>query len=370
MPARRFLYIIAGIIIVLLAIGIGWNLFQDRLMRAAFVPGIAFAPPAPGTAPDYAGPANWLSRPDLPNDPSRWAPPGFAAAKAPPVAVFYVPPTTYLGRDRWNAPLDDKDANDRLRLFAASQASVFNGVAAIWAPRYRQATAGAFLTTKADAAAAIDFAYRDVARAFDAFLRQIPADRPILLAGHSQGALHLMRLMKERVAGTPLARRIVAAYIVGWPISLSADLPAMGLPGCTTPREAGCVLGWQSFAEPADTGLVTDVYDATTGLTGQARRDTPMLCVNPLTGTPGTAAATANRGALVPRDGLDGADLEAGLVPARCDASGFLLIGTAPKGYGNYVLPGGNFHVFDFALFWANLRADAEARAAAFLARR
>jgi hypothetical protein len=33
------------------------------------------------------------------------------------------------------------------------------------------------------------------------------------------------------------------------------------------------------------------------------------------------------------------------------------------------VLPGNNYHVFDYALFWSNVRADAEARLASFLAR-
>lgn len=370
LPARRFLYVIAGLIVLTLAAAIGWNLFQDRIMRAAFVPSVAFAPPADATAPDYAQAAAWLARPDLADDPSRFVAPGFRRADQPEVAVFYVPPTSYVKRDRWNAPLDDAETNERLRLFAGSQASAFNGMGAVWAPRYRQATLGAFLTADADAAAAIDFAYRDVAAAFDAFLAQIPPSRPILLAGHSQGSLHLMRLMAEKVAGKPVAKRIVAAYVVGWPVSVTADLPALGLPGCAGPRQPGCVLSWQSFAEPADTHLVTQVYDATNGLTGQPRKGTPMLCVNPLTGAPGTAALrTANRGALVPDARMQNATLEKALVPARCDASGFLLIGQPPKGYGNYVLPGGNFHVFDYALFWANIRADAEARAAAFLGR-
>jgi hypothetical protein len=30
------------------------------------------------------------------------------------------------------------------------------------------------------------------------------------------------------------------------------------------------------------------------------------------------------------------------------------------------VLPGNNYHVFDYSLFWANVRADAERRMAAF----
>jgi hypothetical protein len=88
----------------------------------------------------------------------------------------------------------------RLTLFASSQASAFNGIGAIWAPRYRQATIGAFLTSRDDAVRALDFAYRDVARAFDAFVSQVPAGQPIVLAGHSQGSLHLTRLLQDKVA--------------------------------------------------------------------------------------------------------------------------------------------------------------------------
>ncbi len=366
--ARKFLYVIAGFIVLTLSAAIGWNLFQDRIMRAAFVPSTPFAAPAEAGAPDYATPAAWLARPDLPQDPSRWVPAGFARARDPRVSIFYVAPTAFTRRTAWNAALDDRETNDRLALFASSQASAFNGVGAVWAPRYRQAGIGAFLASSADANAALDFAYRDVARAFDAFLAQIPADRPIMLVGHSQGSLHLMRLIHARVAGRPLAKRIVAAYLVGWPISLTADLPALGLPACAGPGQANCILSWQSFAEPADPHQVTDTYDATVGVTGQPRRGTPMLCVNPLTGAPDTAALPgANIGALVPKPGLGGADIVPGRVPARCGRHGFLLIGAPPEGYGAYVLPGGNYHVFDYALFWANIRADAAARAATFL---
>jgi hypothetical protein len=370
LAARRFLYIFAGLIMLTLAAAIGWNLFQDQIMRAAFVPGTAFAPPPQTSAPDYAKPEAWLARPGLAKDPALWTPAGFAPTQKPEIAVFYVAPTTFLRRDRWNDPLDDRESNDRLRLFAASQASAFNGLGATWAPRYRQAGVGAFLVENANAEAARDFAFHDVERAFDAFLAAIPPTQPILLAGHSQGSLHLMRLLHERVAGTPLAKRIVAAYLVGWPVSLKADLPALGLPACTGPGQANCILAWQSFAEPADPRLLKEVYDASIGLTGASRKDTPMLCVNPLTGAPGTAAlASANLGALVPKPMLDGADLRPGLIRARCGDTGLLLIGPPPEGYGRYVLPGGNFHVFDYALFWANIRADAEARTRTFLHR-
>ena len=370
MAARRFLYVIAGLIMLTLAAALAYRLFGEQIFRAAMIPSVAFDQSPQAAPPDYSRPESWLSRPGLANDPSRWSPKGYAATVRPSAAVFYVAPTTFLRRDRWNAPLDDPQANHYLRLFAQSQASAFNGIGAIWAPRYRQATFGAFLTDEADARRALDFAYHDVARAFDAFLAAIPPDRPIILAGHSQGALQLTRLLSERIAGRPLARRIVAAYIVGWPISTVTDLPELGLPGCTKAAEAGCIVAWQSFAEPAEPHMVQSLYDDSIGLDGRRRRGTPMLCVNPLTGAEGGAApASDNRGSLVPTTDLNDATIVAGRVPARCDRSGFLLIGPPPAGFGRYVMPGNNYHVYDMALFWANLRDDVAARTASYLAR-
>ncbi len=132
--------------------------------------------------------------------------------------MFFVTPTAYLGRDRWTMPFDDAATNARLALYLRGQASAFNGVGQVWAPKYRQATFGAFLTAKPDAARALDFAYADVVRAFAAFVAAVPPGTPIVLAGHSQGSRHLLRLVAEHVAGTPLAKRVVAVYAVGWPV--------------------------------------------------------------------------------------------------------------------------------------------------------
>jgi len=372
MLARRFLYVIAFLIVIAVGVRIVWDAASDGLMRMTFVPRVAFAPLPDSTAPDYAWPQAWLSRPDLGSDPSRWVPDGMKATDRPRVAIFYVPPTTYLGRDHWNAPLTDADANARMKLFARSQASAFNAIGQVWAPRYRQATLGAFLAT-ADprSGQAIDFAYRDVARAFDTFLKTIPADQPIILAGHSQGSLHLLRLIREKIAGTPLTKRIVAIYAIGWPISISADLPALGFPACGAADQAGCILAWQSFADPADPRLINAYFNASQGYDGRPRRGTKMLCVNPLTSRVGGAApASANRGALVPRQDLTGADLTPGLIPARCTPAGPLLVGEPPAGFGTFALPGNNYHVYDYAFFWANIRDDAARRLAAFAGNR
>ena len=127
------------------------------------------------------------------------------------------------------------------------------------------------------------------------------------------------------------------------------------------------MVSWQSFAEPADPEMITDVYDKSAGRTGIARAGSPMLCTNPLTGAQGgEAPAAANPGTLVPNAELTQGTLKAPGVPTRCDVRGFLLIGEDAPELGPYVLPGNNYHVYDYALFWAALRADAAARVAAW----
>jgi hypothetical protein len=370
MLARRFLWLVAGLIVLVLAGALTYRLFGTELMRWTMVPGRAFegGPPQAPSAYDRAD--MWIARPDIAGNPGLWTPPGVARAERPEAALFFIHPTSYLEKAQWNAPLDHADSQWRARLFVRSQASAFNDIAEVWAPKYRQATFGAFLTTQADAQKALDFAYRDVLAAFEAFLARVPKGRPIVLAGHSQGSLHLMRLLADRIAGKPEAKRVVAAYVVGWPVSTSADLPSLGLPPCERREQSGCVLSWQSFGEPADPKQITDVYDASSGATGLSRAGSPMLCVNPLTGLKGgEAPSEANLGTLVPNADLTAGELQRPGVPARCDVRGFLLIGGDAPDLGPYVLPGNNYHVYDYALFWANVRADAAARMAAFSAR-
>ncbi len=355
-----------------LATSLLYRLWGPQLLSAAMVPTARFERPAPLAERNYEGAAMWLAQPEKHRDnPALWTPPGYPdEAATRPAAVFFVHPTSYMApfnQARWNMPLEDREATALAAEFLRGQASAFAAAGPVWAPRYRQAHFGAFLTTKPEARQAIDAAYADVAAAFAAFLRANP-DGPIILAGHSQGALHLMRLLHEQVAGKPLAHRIAAAYVVGWPVSVEADLPALGLPACTRRGEAGCLLSWQSFAEPADPIGILDRFALDRGFTGAPRKGTHILCVNPLTGAQDSAAAASqNLGTLAP-DKQGNIIMVPGAVPARCDRRGFLLIGAAPA-LGPYALPGNNYHVYDYALFWANVRRDVKERLATFQAR-
>jgi hypothetical protein len=366
MCARRFL--IAVFVLILLAVAAGFAIFQfggSVLVKSATPKGHFVAASADGRA-DYSQAANWIASPGLPDDPSRWVPAGMTGSPKGKAAVFYIHPTTYLDRDRWNAPMrPGGDTEFRTNLFAQSQASAFNSSGEVWAPRYRQAAFGAFLLDSRDAREALDLAYGDVAAAFDQFVKEA-GDRPIILAGHSQGALHLERLLREKVAGKPIAQRVVAAYVVGWPISTVADLPALGLPPCESAEQAGCVLSWMSFGDPANPELVLNSYEHSAGFSGAKRRGEDLLCVNPISGTKdGAARPDENPGTLVPTANLLSAALIPGSVGAHCDKGLLIVDGQVPP-LGSYQLPGNNYHVYDYALFWGAIRRDAERRLAAW----
>lgn len=368
MAARSFLWVIVGLVMLALASALTYRLFGEQILKASMVPSITFEESALEDAPDYRRQDMWLARPDQRSSPALLVPEGYEATSTPQAATFYVTPTAYLRRSHWNSPLSEADMDLRLNSYLQNQASAFNGVSTIWSPRYRQATFGAFLTSRPDAELALDVAYQDVLQAFETFVANIPANQPIILAAHSQGSLHLMRLLKERVANTSLTSRIIAAYLVGWPVSIQADVPALGLAPCTSAKQTGCILSWQSFAEPADTGALVHSFEKGNGLTGMSRKNTDMLCTNPLTGAPDSSAdASANPGSLhyTVQPGL--MTMEKATVGARCE-NGFLIVGKTPESFNGFVLPGNNYHVYDYALFWAALRQDIQRRSAIFLA--
>ena len=368
--ARKFLWIIAALIVITLAVLFALRIWASELAEVAFVPTTEFTQQEALQDNAYDDPALWYSRPGMgTSDPARWQPAYQGESTAirplppsPDFAVFFVHPTSYLNRSAWNAPAGDAEAERVARLYVRGMASAFNAADEIWAPRYRQATMGAFLTDAPEAEKAIEAAYADVAQAYAYFRSSIDADTPIVLVGHSQGSLHLLRLLREEIAGSQDAQRIAATYVVGWPISLERDLPQLPLPACTSADQSGCIMSWSSFAEPADPSDVLETYAASIGFDGEARGQSAILCTNPLTGgARKDAEMELNLGTLVPEDDLSTGELVPKAVPARCDDRGLLLIGDPPE-MGSYVLPGNNYHVYDIPLFWANTKADVAKR--------
>ena len=409
--ARKFLFLVALVVVLFVGGAIALSIWSREATEIAFVPRGDFIEQQPLAANAYQDPAMWYSRPGIGiDDPSRYQPaialpagdpaeeapspanpaaeqsldapgsldtagsqPGEAAdaVQTPGFAVFFVPPTSYTkgALGDWNAPLNDAETDRLARVFLRGLASPFNRADEIWAPKYRQAAVGAFLTDKPQAEMAIKAAYADVAQAFVYFLDSVAPDKPIVLAGHSQGSIHLLRLLRDQIAGTDVEKRIAAVYVPGWPISVEHDLPSLPLPACAAPTQASCLIAYASYTDDGDPGQLLLRYSTLPGLDGQPRgEEDAILCVNPLTGmTGGSAQASANLGTLKPNADMTAAELVAGAVPARCDQQGILRIGDPPD-LGPGVLPGGNYHVYDIPLFWKNLQEDVLGRVKAWSA--
>lgn len=322
----------------------------------------AFAAEESPSAPDYDDEAHWSALPGR-QDAGDAAAEGFPSVDqgSAPADVFYVHPTSYVGK-RWNAPTDDPKLNaDTDRVATGIQAPVFNGCCAVYAPRYRQANGTAFIALSDDGARAIDLAFEDVRRAFEGFNARRGADRPFVLAGHSQGSVLAERLLYEVIAAGPLRDQLVVAVLPGGAITLEG-LREHGLAPCGAADDAGCVVAWNARGP----GFRSNEFEM--------RRPDPRerLCSNPLSWRPDGAPAPAgqNLGAVF----LEAAETSPrpGFANARC-VGGTLVVtelAHAPRDLPSQLLDTmlgpENYHPIEYQMYYLNLRESVNARVAAF----
>jgi hypothetical protein len=135
-----------------------------------------------------------------------------------------------------------------------------------------------------------------------------------------------------------------------------------GIPTCTSATDTGCVVGWNSVDGVA-AGLFPDAGN--------------LICTNPLTWADegGYASHDLNLGGIGyptygrPEDGEDvtAMILEPGAADAQC-SNGNLLVPELRSTAFPSRMPGGSMHVYDYSLFYLNVRNNVIDRTRAFLA--
>lgn len=287
--------------------------------------------------------------------------------------VFFIHPTTYINangntyelsgitknpfrairvfqRSPWNADLNDDNVNSKTDILSiTNQATAFNESCRIFAPRYRQANIKAFIAPKEslNAKRAFDLAYQDIKNAFQFYLDHYNGGRPIVIASHSQGTVLAERLLKDFFDDKPLLNKLVCAYLVGYPVSPGTFKT---IPVGEYPSQTGCVVGWQSFNHDA---TFTDKE-----LEGQSN----TVSVNPISWTIDGEQKNGvwkNGGALVPDSFI-----LAGNVSAQINY-GLLMVKTPPDLH-DWLKDSKNFHVWDYNLFWRDIRKNVAERIRAF----
>ena len=307
---------------------------------------------SPTGAPDYSNLDYWAAHPAKidPSD-SVPAPLQNALDYGHDVDVFFVHPTTFTDdKDSTtpNAAIDDSLINAKTdNTSILHQASVFNGSARIYAPRYRQAHIHMyFISDEAKKKAAFDLAYSDVKAAFQYYLDHYNNGRPIVIASHSQGTTHAQRLLKDFFSGTNLRNRLVAAYLIGMAVPKDAypDIPV-----CQDSLQTGCFVTWRTYRE----GYVEKPFNAL---------DTTTAVVNPLlwTTTPAVAPKELNRGAVLYKYNKIYKETNSAQI------HGNILWISKPKFPGAFLYKTSNYHIGDINLFYLNIREDVRRRISMF----
>lgn len=260
--------------------------------------------------------------------------------------VFFLHPTTYTGtkgQNQWNGPVNNEKLNLKTdRGSIRNQASIFNECYRVFAPRYRQAHYESYFTdNKSAAKKAFDLAYQDVKNAFEFYLKHHNQGRPIVIAGHSQGSSHAIRLLQDYFDDQALKEQLVAAYIPGM---LVYQEQFNQLTSCHSADDLGCICAWRTFKE-GFTPKKLDLYLADS-----------MLITNPLSwGINDTLVPAKQNPGSVLLSFYDG--LVEGAAGAKIN-DGFLWT-PKPIFKGSFWLITKDYHQGDFNLYYKSVRDNA-----------
>ena len=276
------------------------------------------------------------------------------------VDVFFLHPTTYTNNfqnAKMSADVNDSILNHQTDIRTILyQASVFNGSCRVFAPRYRQAHLKAYFQISSDQSKkAFDLAYADLKTAFQYYLDHWNQGRPIIIAAHSQGSMHAVRLLQEFFDGKPLQKQLVCAYIVGWQIKKD-DFKSLKFGN--SPSQTGCVVGWRTYKKDKEDFLIK-------------KENGNSLCVNPVSWTTDNnwTSKEMHKGAV----GKDFNKLISKKIRVEVAPGINILWVEIPEEIeqkSELASRLGNFHILDYNLFWMDIRENVKQRIDAYMHRK
>ena len=303
-------------------------------------------------ATDYSKSAHWLSIPST----------------LKPVDIFYYYPTSWK-KDNESDPIICEIDNPSMLIGAPSaygrQATAFETAGNVYAPFYRQDDAASTVLLPSEEQAKIvgGIPTMDAIAAFDYYIKHFNNGRPYILVGHSQGAIVLSNLLSSYMKENPLAyQNMIAAYVIGWPITADYLAQNPHLKYAEGPDDTGVIISYNT--QSPNMSSVNSLLDGKIG-----------IVINPITWTRDETLATVEQGL---GSYMPDANMVLGYVPQFADArvniaKGVLECSTADDNQlVNYLVsmngfPEGVYHSFDIPFYYYNLRQNAENRASIFL---
>lgn len=296
------------------------------------------------TAVDYSLKDNWAY---------------YAEGTDKPADLFLICPTVDMN-DEYNMSMDDTETKENFYGALNMERGIYEEYTRMFAPYYRQGAMKIYGLSPEEREPYLEFAYRDVADAFEYYLENENDGRAIVLAGFSQGADLCYRLLKDYFGDDELYRQLVAVYAIGWPCTEEMAEAYPQIVPAASEFDTGVVVSFDCEApELAETFITPSGTHACT--------------INPLNwctdATPADAAL--NLGACF-TDYSGGIAMEVeGLCGCYIDEERGILKVTdiQPSDYPAYIpgLEDGAYHIYDYQFFYRNLQQNVGGRIQAFL---
>ena len=264
--------------------------------------------------------------------------------------LFLICPTVTM-TDGYNMAMDDAETKANFLGALNMERGIYEDSARMFAPYYRQASMKAYDLAASDREEYLEIAYSDVSAAFSYYLEHENADRPIILAGFSQGADMCYRLLEEYFGDEALYDRLVGVYAIGWPCTEAMTVEFPQIKPAASADDLGAVITFDCEAPS-----VTDTFLNPAGQKTYA--------INPLSWQTDSAPAdkSLNRGACFTNYDAEITREEAALCGCYIDAERGTLKVTDidPADYPARIpsLPDGAYHVYDYMFFFRNLQEN------------
>lgn len=225
----------------------------------------------------------------------------------------------------------------------------------MYAPYYRQMAMNGYELDLTERERRLAIAYKDVSDAFAYYLENENNGRPIILAGFSQGADMVYRLIEEYFGSEEMQQKLVAAYPIGWactedmvkeypqikPAQSADDLGVVISFDCEAPEVTETIvnpagqkaysinpLNWKTDSTPADKSL--NMGSRFMKSSGKIKSEAEQLC---------GCYIDEERGALKVTD-------------------------VTPEEYPAVIsiFPEGAYHIYDYQFFFKNLQENVQHR--------
>ena len=300
---------------------------------------------------DYTNNANWAFKESI---------------KGTKADVFFVAPAVYINGEDDPAimQMDDEAVKKQYRVATKMERGIYDRKnVRFMAPYYRQIGLNVYTLSDSECEDWLEVAYADISNAFGTYLASCKKDRPIILAGFSQGADMCLRIVEEYGEDEYFARNFVACYAIGWRVT-DDDLeqyPVLQM--AEGEDDTGVIVSFDCEAPDTEETLIVPSGVRTHG-------------INPLNWSTSTDQVDKkyNLGARFVSD----TDATVGktvkhLTGAYLDPDRGTLCCTdvTPEDYPAFldILPEGSYHVYDYMFFYNNLKQNVGVRLHAFMSK-